>query len=140
MKKSNPWSTPEDSLLNYLKVSRDTGLSQRETKNRLKIYGPNRLAESKKKSLWSILADQFKNVIMALLAVAAVVSFAFRDWVEGLAVLGVMVINAAIGFVTEVKAVKSMASLRKMSRMTTRVRRDGTVREVPSEDLVPEIL
>ena len=137
MKISTAWSTPEDSLLKDLKVSRNIGLSQREVKNRLKSYGPNRLAESKKKSLWSILAAQFKNVIMALLAVAAVVSFAFGDWVEGLAVLGVMVINAAIGFVTEVKAVKSMASLRKMSRMTTRVRRDGTVREVPSENLVP---
>ena len=137
MKISTAWSTPEDSLLKDLKVSRNIGLSQREVKNRLKSYGPNRLAESKKKSLWSILAAQFKNVIMALLAVAAVVSFAFGDWVEGLAVLGVMVINAAIGFVTEVKAVNSMASLRKMSRMTTRVRRDGTVREVPSENLVP---
>ena len=137
MKISTAWSTPEDSLLKDLKVSRNIGLSQREVKNRLKSYGPNRLAESKKKSLWSILADQFKNIIMALLVVAAVVSFAFGDWVEGLAVLGVMVINAAIGFVTEVKAVNSMASLRKMSRMTTRVRRDGTVREVPSEVLVP---
>ncbi|HDL64750.1 MAG TPA: cation-transporting P-type ATPase, partial [Proteobacteria bacterium] len=137
MNTSRAWSTPEDSLLNDLTVSRKAGLNSHEVKKRLKSYGPNRLAESRKKSLWSILAAQFKNVIMALLAVAAVISFVFGDWVEGLAVLGVMIINAAIGFITEVKAIKSMASLRKMSRMTTRVRRGGTVREVPSEDLVP---
>lgn len=132
-----PWSLDEAVLLKSLGVDQDKGLTPVEVRERLKKYGPNRLVESKQKSFFSILADQFKNIIMALLAGAAIVSFSFGDWVEGFAILGVMLINAAIGFVTEVKAVKSMASLRRMSRMTTRVRRNGTVREIPSEDLVP---
>lgn len=132
-----PWAISKDTLLENLHISGSEGLSSREAMKRLKEYGANRLVRSKKKSFWSILFDQFKNIIMALLAGAAIVSFAFGDLLEGLAVLGVMIINAAIGFATEVKAVTSMAALHKMSRMTTRVRRDGTVSEVPSEDLVP---
>ena len=74
---------------------------------------------------------------MLLLAVAAGVSFAFGDFIEGLAIGAVIVINAAIGFVTEWRAVRSMEALRRLSRVSATVRRDGQVRSIPAEELVP---
>ncbi len=132
-----PWAAEPDGVLKDLGVLRDRGLVLSEVRKRLGKHGPNRLASVKRKSLRLVLAGQFKNVIMGLLAAAAAASFIFGEWMEGFSVLGVMVINAAIGFVTEVKAIRSMDALREMGRTTTRVRRGGKVREVPAEELVP---
>ncbi len=132
-----PWAAPPKAVLKDLRVSRDKGLGPSDVRERLGRYGPNRLVEVEKKSLWLILAGQFKNVIMGLLATAAITSFIFGEWVEGFSILGVIAINAAIGFLTEVKAIRSMDALREMGRTMTRVRRGGKVREVPAEELVP---
>jgi P-type Ca2+ transporter type 2C len=72
-----------------------------------------------------------------LLVAAAAVSFAFGEWVEGIAIVVVVIINAAIGFFTELRAVRSMEALKKMGRVSTKIRRRGQVREVGAEELVP---
>ena len=72
-----------------------------------------------------------------LLTVAAAVSFVFGDWVEGLAICAVILINAAIGFFTELRAVRSMEALYRLGKVSSRVRREGEIREVPAETLVP---
>jgi Ca2+-transporting ATPase len=103
----------------------------------LRQYGPNRLAEAKKKSMATILLNQVKSLIVLLLAAAAILSCAFGDWTEGFAIAGVIVINTAIGFFMELKAVRSMEALHRMERVTARVRRDGAVKEIPARLLVP---
>ena len=105
------------------------GLSASEVKRRLKNYGPNRLREAKEKSALVVLINQFKSLIVILLDAAALVSF--------VAIVIVIFINAAIGFVMEIRAVRSMEALRRMVRVNTRVRRDGHVEEVFAEELVP---
>ncbi len=100
-------------------------------------FGPNSLDQSQTKSVWLILANQFKSLLTLLLFAAAVLSFLFGDMAEGLAILVVIIINSAIGFWAEHKADRSMAALRQMGKTTTRVRRDGKVLTVPSESLVP---
>lgn len=132
-----PWARPGETVLGELNVTAEKGLSATEARRRSRQYGLNRLREAKKKSAWSILTDQFKNFIIALLAAAAALSFAFGDWLEGLAIVAVILINATIGFVTELRAVRSMEALHRLGSVTTKVRRDGSIHEVPAERLVP---
>jgi Ca2+-transporting ATPase len=77
------------------------------------------------------------SLIVALLAVAAIIAFAFGDSVEGLAITAVILINGAIGFITELKAVRSMEALRRMGVTTAVVRRTGQTREIKAEEIVP---
>jgi Ca2+-transporting ATPase len=120
-----------------LDTSVDEGLDADEVKARRKQYGRNRLRDTETRSAWSILLEQFKSLIVLLLAVAAALSFAFGDWVEGVAVAAVILINAAIGFVTELRAVRSMEALEKLGSVNARVRREGQAQEIPAEELVP---
>jgi len=131
-----PWSHPLEDVLDTLKVSSD-GLNPDQVQRRTKQFGPNRLRTAESRSAWSILLEQFKSVIVALLGTAAVLSFSFGRLVEGLAIAVVILINAVIGFVTELRAVRSMEALKELSRVTAKVRRGGKVKKVPGEDLVP---
>jgi Ca2+-transporting ATPase len=124
-------------VLRDFDVEPTRGLSTSEVKTRLKKYGPNCLKEAKGKSAFIVLFNQFKSLIVLLLAAAALVSFAFGDLIEGMAIVVVIFINAAIGFVMEIRAVRSMEALRRMVRINTKVRRDGHVQEVFAEELVP---
>ncbi|MGC9529434.1 MAG: cation-transporting P-type ATPase [Candidatus Bipolaricaulaceae bacterium] len=113
------------------------GLSNEQVKKRRRRFGPNRLKQAKRRSVWALLGAQFKSLIILLLSAAAVVSFLFGQWVEGVAIAAVIVINGAIGFVTELQAVRSMEALRRLSKVNARVRREGRVAEIPAEELVP---
>lgn len=134
---NNPWSLSQEEVLEKLDISADRGLTKRETKRRLKHYGSNRLSEIKRKSVWTILLDQLKNLIVVLLGAASLLSFLFGKWMEGFAIVAVILINTAIGFFTELSAVRSMEALRRMGRVGTKVRREGEVKEIPAQDLVP---
>jgi Ca2+-transporting ATPase len=134
---SNAWARPWKDLIEVFQVPLDSGLDAAEVKRRRHKYGANRLKETAGKSVWTILVNQLENLIVALLAVAAILSFSLGKWLEGISVTIAIIVNAAIGFFTEWRAVRSMESLRRMSRVTAKVRRDGTLQEVPSEMLVP---
>ena len=81
--------------------------------------------------------DQFRSVVVALLAAATVLAFLFGDIPDGIAIVAVLLINAAIGFITEWRALRSMEALRRLGQVATRVRRGGQVVSVPADDLVP---
>lgn len=133
----HPWSVPAEEVLSALDVERDEGLSEEEVKQRREEYGSNRLREAETRSAWEILIEQFKSLIVGLLVVAGIVSFIFGDLEEGIAIFVVVVINAAIGFVTELQAVRSMEALQELSTVDAKVRRGGLVEEIPAEKLVP---
>ncbi|MDD3581551.1 MAG: cation-transporting P-type ATPase [Desulfobacca sp.] len=132
-----PWTIAADKVLEKLEVSRDQGLSQTEAQKRRKECGPNRLRRTQTRSAWLILLDQFKSLITLLLALATLLAVAFGNMVEGLAIAAALLINALIGFGTELKAVRSMESLYKLSQVTTKVRREGQIRQIAAEELVP---
>jgi len=132
-----PWSRTAEDVLHELDVDPEHGLAEAEAQRRLAHYGPNRLIAHAAKSPWRILWDQFANLIVLMLAVAAAVAFGFDEIVEGVAILVVILINAAIGFVTESRAVHSVEALRELGQKQTNVRRDGTVRPIPADELVP---
>ena len=132
-----PWACDSEDVLKQYAVVREKGLDKRRVKTLLKKYGPNRLREAEKKSVAKILFNQVKSLIVILLAIAAILSCAFQEWMDGIAIAGVIVINTAIGFFMELKAVRSMEALHRMEKVTARVRRSGQVKEVTARQLVP---
>jgi len=132
-----PWTVSAEEILAALATDPQQGLSTQETVRRIGQYGPNVLSEVKPKSSWAIFINQFKNLIVYFLVAASLLSFFLRDHVEGLAIVAVILINAAIGFVTELKGVRSIEALRKLGIVNSRVRRNSTVSEIPAQDLVP---
>lgn len=134
---SETWARPWREVLEALDVSSDQGLDGSEVRKRRQRYGPNRLRGTKRKSAWHILVEQFQSLIVGLLGVASVLSFAFGEWVEGTAIAVVIFINAAIGFVTELRAVRSMEALQRLGSVSAKVRREGQAHQIPAEKLVP---
>jgi P-type Ca2+ transporter type 2C len=132
-----PWALSSEDVTNSLGTSGEEGLNAGQAKRLREQHGPNVLRQVEPKSVWHVIVHQFKSLIVILLAVAAVVSLAFSEWIDALAIGGVIIINASIGLFMELKAVRSMESLRRMERVTARVRRAGQVVEIQAQDLVP---
>jgi Ca2+-transporting ATPase len=132
-----PWSHSWEEILDTLEVPPDQGLDESQVRARRRHFGPNRLRSVKSKSVWQILVEQFRSLIVLLLVVAAALSFAFGEWVEGFAITAVIIINAAIGFVTELRAVRSMEALQQLGSVGAKVRREGKAQAIPAEKLVP---
>ncbi len=132
-----PHARPAESVLVALAVTPTDGLTDAEVVRRRAKFGPNLLRRTRRRSVLAILADQFRSVIVWLLAGAAVLSFLFGELNETLAIIAVIVINAAIGFGTELKALRSMEALGRIARVAANVRRNGHIVEIAAQDLVP---
>ncbi|WP_026380757.1 cation-translocating P-type ATPase [Afifella pfennigii] len=128
---------PKEAVLQELAVEAERGLSEAEVMRRRARFGPNRLSLADKRSLWAILRAQLTSLIVYLLAAAALLSFVLGDWAEGAAIAVVLVINTAIGFFTEMRAVRSMEALRRLAKIHASVRRDGVERWLSADDIVP---
>lgn len=113
------------------------GLSSGEVARRVQQYGPNQLEAKPARSHFVIFIAQFKSLIILLLAVATAVAFAIGDFLEGISVIVVMLINALIGFFTETKAERAIAALKKQAAPTARVIREGKETEIAASELVP---
>ncbi len=132
-----PWAETADAVLRGLGVRPEAGLDRGAAAERRRRFGPNTLRGVQPKRAAAILLDQFRSLIVLLLAVAAALSFVFGDWIEGFAVVGVLVLNALIGFFTELRAVRSMEALRRLGRVSAKVRRDGRALRIPAGEVVP---
>ncbi len=133
-----PHTASVDDVVASLSTDVMTGLSSGEVAERLAAYGPNRLAESKRRPAFLRFLDQFRDLLIMILLVAAVVSFAVSGELKTpVVVLLVVFLNALIGFVQENRAEASLEALKKMLTASSRVRRDGDVMEVATDDLVP---
>ncbi|MDB1088254.1 HAD-IC family P-type ATPase [Streptomyces sp. ACA25] len=113
------------------------GLSSAEAEQRLEQYGPNVLPQAGTTGPLKRLLLQFHNPLIYVLLVAAAVALAIGETVDSAVILGVVLANAAIGYVQESKAESALDALRAMVRTQARVVRDGAAREVDSETLVP---
>ena len=113
------------------------GLSQIAAAERLKRYGPNKLAEKPPKPAWLLLLSQFKSFLIVVLIAAALLAAAIGDVTDGAVILVVVIINAFLGFYQEFQAEQSLAALKKMLALQAEVRRDGRNRDLPVEQLVP---
>ncbi len=129
--------TPE-AVADSLSTDVSAGLSLDQVNDRLKTFGPNRLAESMRRPMILRFLDQFRDLLIIILLVAAVVSFAVSGELKTpIVVLVVVFANAIIGFVQENRAEASLEALKKMLTASTRVRRRGEVQSIPTDQLVP---
>ncbi len=113
------------------------GLSSREAAIRLRRHGPNRLPEPETRGPWQRFLSQFHNVLIYVLIAAAVITFALGHWVDGGVILGVVLINAVIGFVQEGKAEHALKAIRQMLSPNATVLREGRQMVIPASQLVP---
>jgi Ca2+-transporting ATPase len=133
----SPHSTDSLAVARAFNVDPALGLSTSEVSTNRAHYGANTIQSVRPRPAWRVLIDQFKSVVVALLAVAAAVSWATGDVIEAMAILVVLFINALVGFATEWQAGRALDALRRQARTTTRVRREGIETTVDAEDLVP---
>jgi Ca2+-transporting ATPase len=132
------WHAVEtDALPSLLDVDPSAGLTNSQVVERQREYGRNVLQKIPPRPIWRLLIDQFASIVIALLAVAAGISWATGDSAEAIAILIVLVINAAVGFATEWQASRALDALRRQSRTNSRVRREGFDTTVDAEELVP---
>ena len=124
-------------VLDLFGVDKSYGLSCESTIENLKKYGPNVLPESVPRSGFSIFIDQFKSLPVALLGVAAGVSVLTGGLADAVVIMGVVAINAAIGYTTESHAEKTIHSLKSLVRPSALVIRDGNIKEIGAEQVVP---
>ncbi|HDN83618.1 MAG TPA: calcium-translocating P-type ATPase, SERCA-type [Candidatus Altiarchaeales archaeon] len=113
------------------------GLSEAEAKLRLKKYGYNELRETKKVSPLEIFINQFKNVLILTLILAAIASFFMHETIDAALILAIVLLNGIFGFIQDYKAEKAIEALKKLSSPRIRVIRDGKEKEIPSKELVP---
>jgi Ca2+-transporting ATPase len=113
------------------------GLSSEEASRRFSVYGPNRLAAKKGKSLFLRVLEQFQDFLIYILLAAAVISILLGEISDAIIILIVVVINAVVGVVQESKAEKALAALKKLSAPKAVVVRDGSPREIASDEVVP---
>jgi Ca2+-transporting ATPase len=120
-----------------LATSPETGLSAAEAQARLEKYGPNELDEAPRPSFWRMVLGQFNNFIVIVLLVAAGLSALLGDYIEAVAIMAIVVLNAILGVVQEQRAEQALAALQRMASPEATVLRDGHRRSVPSRELVP---
>lgn len=137
-----PHNTSLGQLLDQLQVDPDKGLSSAEADQRLSSYGLNQLQAKRKKTILQRFLDQFKDVMIIILIIAAAVSFVVsihegENFFEPFLILFIVVLNAVMGLVQESKAEQALESLQELSAPQARVVREGRDSIIPASELVP---
>ena len=134
---SAAWGLSAEEVAIRLGVDPARGLSSGEVAARRRRYGENRLREVRPRSAWNIWFRQWRSLVVLVLGAAAGASFLTGSRIEAVAILAVLVLNALVGFATELRAVRSMEALQRLIRITAKVLRDGALRELEAAALVP---
>jgi Ca2+-transporting ATPase len=124
-------------VLSELEVDASIGLSQQEVAERQDKYGPNRLIAKKKKSILQLFIAQLQDWLIYVLFVAVVITLFMAEYVDAGIILIVIILNAVLGVVQEIKAGNAIEALQKIASPKAIVKRDGSIKEVDSETLVP---
>lgn len=126
---------PIQKVLNELEVTQK-GLTEFEVQTRRKQFGYNELKEGKRKSAVQIFLEQFTDFLVIILMIAAIISVFLGEVQSSIVILVVVILNAVLGTVQQIKAEKSLDSLKDMAAPIARVLRDGEVVEIPSKEVV----
>ncbi|NCO23684.1 MAG: calcium-translocating P-type ATPase, SERCA-type [Candidatus Infernicultor aquiphilus] len=126
-----------DEVVQYSKTDLKIGLSSPEVKKRLDEVGPNQLEEKKGRTPWDMFLGQFKDVLVLILLISALVSFILGEVSDAMVIAIILILNATLGVVQEYKAEKSLAALKKMTTPNALVIRDGKQARIEATQLVP---
>ena len=132
-----PWHAVELSTVRESLHAVDGGLTDAEAEARLRAYGPNTFPESPPAALWKVVLRQFYGPLIYILLIAVAVSVFLGELQDAGFIAAVLVINALIGSSQEWKAERSNQALRKLLDIRASVQRDGAVREVRADEVVP---
>ena len=124
-------------VIGRLNTDEARGLDAGEASRRLSRYGPNRLPEGKKRGPLMRFMAQLNNILVYVLLAAGFVKLTVGLWLDAAVILGVVLINAVLGFLQEGKAEKAFDSIRNMLSAEARTVRGGETRLIPAEELVP---
>jgi len=128
---------PAEAVVRQLQTDPGKGLTSEQARRRLKEYGPNQLQTRKRERWYQVLVRQFMDVLIAILLIAAAISFAIGETGDAVTILAIVVLNGILGFVQEWKAEKALAALAKMLAPRCKVIRDGREQEIRARLLVP---
>lgn len=131
------FSMSQEEVLQELQVGAAKGLTADEITSRLEQYGANKLKGKPKKSMIALFFSQLRDMLIYVLLGAAVITLAIGEYVDTIIILIVVALNAVIGVIQENKAEKAIEALQNMTTPHSLVRRDGEVKEINSEDIVP---
>lgn len=131
------FSKSKEEVLKEINVDPSHGLSDQEAKARLEKYGANKLTGKKKKNIFQMFMAQLQDWLIYVLFVAVIITLFLGEYVDVIIILLVIIINAVLGVVQEVKAGRAIEALQKMSYPKALVRRNGAVKEVDAEKVVP---
>ena len=130
----NPYQMKKEDVLKMLGTD-ENGLTQNQAKENQKKYGKNELAEGKKKNPFILFLEQYKDFLVIILIIAAIISGVLGDIESAIVIFVVITINAILGTVQHIKAEQSLDSLQEMSAPTAKVIRDGEIKVVEGKDV-----
>jgi len=113
------------------------GLTGEEAKKRLEIHGRNVLKSAKRHGWLKILFSQFTDLMIIILIASSIISFTMGENSEGIAILAIILLNGLLGFIQEMRTEKAMEALMSLAAPHARVVRDGVIRDIPAEEVVP---
>ena len=138
------WETlRKEEVLNKLITDKRRGLNENEVIERKRKYGCNVIKDKKKESMLVKFIKQFNDFMIIILIIASIVSFAIsyvqseKDYIDSIIIIVIVILNAIMGLIQEERAEKSIESLKNMSPNKAKVIRNGNVKEINSEELVP---
>lgn len=135
MEKAHTKSVKE--ILDNYQVDSEKGLSDEQIKQSLAIRGLNELKEKNKISPVKIFFLQFRSFIIYILIFAVIISFIVKEYIDASLILGILILNAFLGFIQEYKAEKAIEELRKLSSLKARVLRSGKIIMIETKEIVP---
>jgi len=125
-----------DELIEKLQTS-PVGLSSAVATEKLLAFGPNQLREEQKRSLLQMLSEQYRNPMIILLLVAALISGVIGELTDTAVILVIVILNSLIGFIQEYRAEKALSALKQLAAPFAIVRRSGALQQIPATELVP---
>jgi len=128
------WMLNKSEFLKRLGSSED-GLSDKESESRLKKYGLNELPARKRRKVLEVLFYQFKSPLVLILIAASIIAFFLSQIEEVLIIIGIVILNAILGFIQEFKSEKALEKLTKYIKFTAKVLRDGQLIEIDTKKL-----
>jgi len=127
---------PIEELVSGFQTHLERGLTRQEAQERLGKFGPNELTERPRPGFFALLWDQFNNYLVIILIIAALVSLALGEYVDSIAIMFIVVLNAVVGVIQESKAEQALAALKKMSAPNAQVIRDGHQITIQGREIV----
>jgi Ca2+-transporting ATPase len=137
MRDPHAHAKPLNEVVTAFQAHLEHGLTTQEARERLQKLGPNELTEKPRPGFLALLWDQFNNYLVIILIIAALIALALGEWVDSIAIMCIVVLNAIVGVIQESKAEQALAALKKMAAPSAQVIRDGHQVTVPGRELVP---